>query len=186
MVFEDSNKTFKKLAVSWLDTVSPSSLAPLTHSPITNFPFTTTHAASRSQLVTRPLWLSGAPVLLEPSDSYGYIAAGASPVCLMIDPLWLQPARLHPEAGCFVLVCCCCRPPAPPNQPQDVRDVTDAPDNKQAARASAESADTDQKMDQGPAKSDSTTGAGLVSNAAPLTVSEQQQQQQHPSTATPL
>lgn len=48
-----------------------------------------------------------------------------------------------------------------------------APVEKQAARASAESADTDQKMDQGPAKSDDTTGtgAGLVSNAAPLTVS---------------
>lgn len=71
--------------------------------------------------------------------------------------------------------------PHPTNQ--DVRDVTDAPDNKQAARASAESADTDQKMDQGPAKSDSTTGAGLVSNAAPLTVSSSSRQQ--PSTATP-
>lgn len=52
-----------------------------------------------------------------------------------------------------------------------MRDVTEAPTDKQAARASAESTDTDQKMDQGPTKSDSTTGAGLVSNAAPLTVS---------------
>jgi hypothetical protein len=54
---------------------------------------------------------------------------------------------------------------------QDIRDVTDVPVEKQAARASADSTDTDQKMDQGPAKSDSTTGVGLVSNAAPLTVS---------------
>jgi hypothetical protein len=54
-----------------------------------------------------------------------------------------------------------------------MRDVTDVPAEKQAARASAESTDTDQKMDQGPTKSDTTTGtgAGLVSNAAPLTVS---------------
>jgi hypothetical protein len=54
---------------------------------------------------------------------------------------------------------------------QDIRDVTDVPVEKQAARASADSTDTDQKMDQGPAKSDSTNGVGLVSNAAPLTVS---------------
>ena len=51
-------------------------------------------------------------------------------------------------------------------------DPAPAPVQKQAARASADSTDTDLKMDQGPAKSDDTTGtgAGLVSNAAPLTV----------------
>jgi hypothetical protein len=55
---------------------------------------------------------------------------------------------------------------------QDIRDVAEAlPAEKQAARASPDSTDTDQKMDQGPTKSDSTTGVGLVSNAAPLTVS---------------
>lgn len=48
-----------------------------------------------------------------------------------------------------------------------------APADKQAAdRPSPDSTDTDQKMDQGPTKSDSATGgAGLVSNTAALTVS---------------
>jgi len=104
------------------------------------------------------------PTLRHGSGVAGMCQSQQSVSCIEQAGMPIRPVA-HTQLG--ICCCCCCS--------QDLRDVADAPADKQAARSSPESTDTDLKMDQGPAKSetksDSTTGAGLVSNTALLTVS---------------